>query len=142
MKKVCLFVLVVLTAMSCSKQAEANRNPFVPFVPFSLTLNLNLPGFANLNSNVNPMLITDPNAGVSGLIVMKISDGDFRAWEASCPNQAISSCSRLTISGLNAKCPCDDKLYSLFTGLGPGQYPLIAYRVEVLSNNNIRISNN
>ena len=141
MKKFITTVIIFFLLLSCEKSATTNRNPFVPYFPFSLTLNLNLPSYANLNSNVSPMLITDPNAGVSGLILMKISDGDFRAWEANCPNHAPSACSRMTISGLNAKCACDDKVYSLFTGIGDAQYPMIAYRVEILGNNSIRISN-
>ena len=141
MKKMIFMCFYFMIFMSCDKSATANRNPFVPYIPFSVTLNLNLPSYTNLNSNVNPLLITDPNVGVSGLIVMKVSDGDFRAWEANCPNHAPSSCSRMSISGLNSKCSCDDKVYSLFTGIGDSQYPLIAYRVDILGNNSIRISN-
>lgn len=141
MKKVLLFLLVSSMLSGCESDVQVNRNPFVPYIPFSLTLNLNLPTFSNLNSNINPMYINDVNAGLNGIFVMKISNTDFRAWEATCPNQAVSACSRMTLSGLNAKCPCDGKDYSLFTGVGPANFPLIAYRVEVLSNNTIRISN-
>lgn len=141
MKKIFFLLITMFLFQSCEKERVANRNPFVPYVPFSLTLNLNLPTYSNLNSNVNPMFINDVNAGVSGIIVMKISDTDFRAWEAACPNQSPSACSKMTINGLNAKCACDSKEYNLFTGVGNGEYPMIGYRVEVLSNNTIRISN-
>ena len=141
MKKIFVFLLGLLFIQSCENERVVNRNPFVPYIPFSLTLNLNLPTYSNLNSNVNPMFINDVNAGVSGLIVMKISDTDFRAWEAACPNQAPSSCSKMTINGLNAKCACDGKEYSIFTGVGNGEYPMIGYRLEILGNNTIRISN-
>jgi nitrite reductase/ring-hydroxylating ferredoxin subunit len=141
MKKIFLFLVLIVGFMGCSKSSTTNRNPNVPYVAFSLTLNLNLPSYAGLNSNANPKLIIETNAGVNGLIVMKVSDTDFRAWEANCPNISPSSCSRLTINGINAVCPCDSKEYNLFTGVGNGEYPLIAYRVEILGNNAIRISN-
>ncbi len=141
MKKILVLLLLILVFLGCDKSNTVNRNPNVPYFSFSLTLNLNLPSYAGLNSNVNPKLITEANAGVNGLIVMKVSDTDFRAWEANCPNHAPSSCSQLAINGLNAKCPCDGKEYSLFTGVGNAEYPMIAYRVEILGNNSIRISN-
>ena len=141
MKKIFFIGFMFILIVGCSQSSTNTRNPYVGYVSFSMTLNLNLPGYSSLNSNVNPILITDPNAGVNGVIVMKISDGDFRAWEANCPNQTPSSCSRMSISGLNAKCACDAKEYSIFTGIGNGEYPMIGYRVEALGNNSIRISN-
>jgi nitrite reductase/ring-hydroxylating ferredoxin subunit len=59
------------------------------------------------------------------------------AFDAACPNQAISSCSTMTLKGINVVCACDDAEYSLFTGQGGKQYPLKQYRVEV--NGNIRV---
>ena len=58
----------------------------------------------------------------------------FNAFDAACPNQAISSCSTMTINGINAVCGCDNSEYSLFTGQGPLQYPLKQYRVQVNGN--------
>jgi nitrite reductase/ring-hydroxylating ferredoxin subunit len=75
---------------------------------------------------------------------MKISDTDYRAWEANCPNQYPSSCSRMIIFGLNAKCPCDDFEYSLFNGVGmddEAEYTMKPYRVDILGKNLIRVSN-
>jgi nitrite reductase/ring-hydroxylating ferredoxin subunit len=53
----------------------------------------------------------------------------------ACPNQELSSCSTMTIDGINVVCPCDEAEYSLFSGQSPGkQYPLKQYRVEVNGN--------
>jgi len=69
--------------------------------------------------------------------------GGYKAFEASCPNQALSSCSVLQIDGILVKCPCDNVEYSLFTGDATTkvEYPLKQYRVEVLSATMIRVYN-
>lgn len=136
------FLLTVFT--NCSNDTVRNRNPFVPNYSFSITIDTNLPSYSGLASPINPQLITLPNIGANGIIVMKISDTDYRAWEANCPNQSITSCSRLTLTGTNAKCPCDNFEYSLFTGISldnTAQYTLIPYRVEILNNRVIRVYN-
>lgn len=102
---------------------------------------MNLPSYSGLNSPVNPIYISQDGAGVAGIIVMKVSDTDFRAWEANCPNHPPSSCSRMSISGVNAKCNCDNVTYSLFTGVGEGKYSMKSYMVELMQGNSIRIFN-
>ena len=73
---------------------------------------------------------------------MKISDTDYRAWDANCPNQYPSSCSQMRINGVNAKCNCDNFEYSLFTGVGnDGDYIMKPYRVQVIEPKLIRIYN-
>jgi nitrite reductase/ring-hydroxylating ferredoxin subunit len=73
--------------------------------------------------------------GVRGIIVFNNSGKDYSAFDAACPNQALSSCSTMTIKGINAICACDNAEYSLFSGQSAGkQYPLKQYRVEVNGN--------
>jgi nitrite reductase/ring-hydroxylating ferredoxin subunit len=64
----------------------------------------------------------------------------YNAFDAACPNQVISSCSTMTLKGINVLCPCDGNEYSLFTGQGGSEYPLKQYRVEV-NGNVLRIYN-
>jgi hypothetical protein len=48
----------------------------------------------------------------------------------------------MTLSGINAICPCDDASYSLFTGVAAGkQYPMKQYRVEKISETSLRVYN-
>lgn len=144
MKKLLFVFTSFFILLSCSSDGTRYKNPYIPNYTFSITVNANLPLYSGLQSPINPILITDQNAGVKGIIVMKISDTDYRAWEANCPNQYPSSCSRMTINGVNAKCPCDDIEYSLFTGVGEddqGEYTMKPYRVEILGNETIRIYN-
>lgn len=132
MKKCILFFLIPLF-LCCSKdENKRNQNPYIPSYNFSISLDTNLPLYSGLNTPVNPILVTNENAGVKGIIVMKVSDTDFRAWEANCPNQYPQECSLMTINGLNAKCPCDGIEYSIFTGVGAGPYTMVPYRVEVI----------
>lgn len=140
MRKYLFGLLFLALLASCSKDTPRNINPFLPNYSFSVSINTNLPLYSGLTTPVNPVFIDEANAGISGIIAMKISDGDYRAWEASCPNQYPSECSTMNIDGLNAKCSCEDYTYSLFTGVGVAGYTMKGYRVEV-QGNVIRIYN-
>lgn len=139
MKKYCCLLFTSLLFLGCTKDTVRNVNPYIPSYNFSFVINLNLPSNSGLNSPINPISITEPS-GIN-MIVMKISDTDYRAWNSYCPNQSPSSCSKMTIDGTNAKCSCEDYKYSLFDGVGNAQYTMIPYRVEILGNNSIRIYN-
>lgn len=134
------FVIFIFIICGCSKDRVSNNNPFIPNVPVNYSIDLNLPQYNNLKFPSNGMLITDINAGYNGLIVFNTGSG-YNAFDANCPNLSLSTCSRLTINGIEAICPCDNVKYDLFTGTSPGQkYNLKFYRVEA-SGNIIRIYN-
>jgi len=142
MKKYFCAIILLGLLLSCEKDSNRRtNNPFIPNYGFSTILNLNLPSYSQLLSNLNPIAITVE--GDIYLLIMKSSDNNYLAWNGNCPNQSLTSCSRLTILGLDGKCGCDDAYrYSLFTGLcANATYPLINYRVENLGNNTIRIYN-
>jgi nitrite reductase/ring-hydroxylating ferredoxin subunit len=81
-----------------------------------------------------------PNVGVRGIYVFNTGSG-YNAFDAACPNQALSSCSTMTLKGTNVICTCDNTEYNLFSGQSPGkQYPLKQYRYE-LNGNILRIYN-
>lgn len=139
MKK--LFLLLILFVISCSKDKVINDNPYIQNYSFSTIINTSLPLYSQLEFAGNPVLIDGAGIGLKGIIVMKVGTNDYRSFEASCPNQYPSDCTKLSINGINAKCACDGKEYSLYTGLGVGvQYPLKQYRVEVLGAN-LRVYN-
>ena len=134
MKKFLILLLLLPLIFSCDKDSgKRNVNPFIPDYSFSVSIDTNLPSYTPLTIPMNPVLVNIEGAGVNGVIIMKISDTDFRAWEANCPNQYPSDCSRMTISitSSNATCPCDGFTYNLITGVGDGQYTLKPYAVEV-----------
>jgi hypothetical protein len=142
MKKYSFFLLFIFVAFGCEKDSNRrSNNPYLPNYSFNAVLNLNLPSFNALLSNLNPIAVTVD--GDIDILIMKGSDNQYYAWNGNCPNQAPTDCSKLTISGLNGKCNCEDAfLYNLFTGTAPNAvYPMINYRVEVLGNNSIRVYN-
>jgi nitrite reductase/ring-hydroxylating ferredoxin subunit len=55
---------------------------------------------------------------IRGVYVFNTGSG-YNAFEAACPNQALSACSTMTL-GINVVCSCDNNEYSLFTGLSQG----------------------
>lgn len=131
-----LFVLL----LSCDNDTD-NRNPFLQQVNFRFELNLNLPLYNNLNTIGNPVFVGNAGVGIRGVFVMRNSLDSFIAFEASCPNQAPSSCTTMELDGQNAVCPCDDLSYSLFTGqlLNPPSdgsrfFNLLPYRTSVSGN--------
>lgn len=142
MKRYILLFFISGFFVGCSNDSRRVNNPYLPNYGFSYTINLALPQYSGINSNLNPVAITEPSG--NDIIIMKVAGSDFRAWNANCPNQYPTGCSRLSIDHLNAKCNCEDAyIYSLFTGVGNNgaQYTLIPYRVEVIDASTIRIYN-
>jgi Ferredoxin subunits of nitrite reductase and ring-hydroxylating dioxygenases len=142
MKKIIALLFISIAIAACSDSNFNNRNPYIPNYSFSVEINTNLPLYSDLQYTGNGKLITLNGAGANGIIVFNAGSGNFRAYDASCPNQYPSSCSRLEVEGINAVCPCDDVAYSLFTGLADAdvEYPMKPYRVEV-NGNVIRVYN-
>lgn len=131
MKKSLLLLLLLPLFMGCSDNGFNNNNPFLPNYSFTVDLNINLPAYSNLKFVSNAVYYS--SVGVKGIYVFNTGSG-YTAFDAACPNQAISSCSTMTLKGINVVCACDDAEYSLFTGQGGKQYPLKQYRVEVNGN--------
>jgi len=126
----------MLMASSCSSDNNIGRNnPYIPNYSFSIDINMNLPMYNSLQYPSNGMVITTNGAGANGIIIFNAGSG-YRAYDANCPNQYISSCSRLVVDGIKAVCPCDELEYSLFTGLpmAKGEYPMKPYRIEQIGN--------
>lgn len=142
MRKYFLILLSVVLLVACEKDSgRTYTNPYLPNYSFSATLNLNLPSYVGLRSNGNPVAFTVD--GDIHIVMVKVGGTDYRAWNGNCPNQTPTACSKLSIQSGNAKCNCeDDYRYSLYDGIAPNaQYTLVAYRVEVINSNTIRVYN-
>ncbi len=142
MKKILTLVVLIIALAACSSDSYVNRNPYLNTGSFSCTIDITLPSNDNLRFTANPVVIRTAGYGINGLIVMNTGSG-YVAWENTCPNQEITSCSILTLNGAYATCPCDDVKYSLFTGqpTTPMKFNLKAYRIEILSSTAIRVYN-
>ena len=130
MKKIILLLTLSSFFFSCDDNGFNNKNPYLP--NYTFTLDINMSFYDNLKFPSNGIYYSAE--GVRGIIIFNSGSG-FNAFDAACPNQALSACSTMTVSGINAVCSCDNAKYSLFTGQSPGkQYPLKQYRVEVRGN--------
>ncbi len=131
MKKILSSILILTFLFGCSKDKFNNNNPYLPNYAFSIDLNKSLPSYSALNFTGNAVKAYPANGPSRGVIIFNTGSG-YNAYDGACPNQDLSSCSTLTISGSNANCPCGSENYNLFTGQSAGkQYPLKPYRVEV-----------
>src|SRR6476620_9202765 len=110
MKKYIPLIIISLFFLGCSNNENSNKNPYLPNYSFSVDLNLNLPTYSTLKYASNSVYY--PGVGVSGIIVFNTGSG-YNAFDAACPNQEVSSCSTMTIKGVNALCACDSKEYNL-----------------------------
>ena len=130
MKKYLFLLITSLFILGCSNSENSNTNPNIPNYSFSFDLNMNLPTYSTLKFPSNAIYYA--NAGAKGVIVFSTGSG-YNAFDAACPNQEISSCSTMTIKGINALCGCDNKEYNLFTGQATtaATYTMKQYRVQV-----------
>lgn len=139
-KPLVLISLISVLISGCGKDRVNNNNPYLGNYSFSFQINMNLPLYSNLQFPGNSVKVNEFGAGNRGIIVFNSGSG-YYAFDGACPNQELSSCSTLDVSGSNATCPCDDAVYSLFNGQAPGmQYPLKQYRAE--QNGNVIIISN
>lgn len=124
----------------CSTNSTNNNNPYLPNYTVNLDVNMSLPQYSDLKFVSNGIYVA--GQGVRGVFVFNTGSG-YVAFDAACPNQALSSCSTMTfkkiddqrIDRTNVVCACDNAQYSLFSGQSAGKsYPLKQYRVEVNGN--------
>ena len=132
MKKYFLILIAFPMLFGCSTNSIHNNNPYIPNYSFTIDINMNLPAYSKLLYVSNAVYIS--GQGVRGIIVFNSGSG-YNAFDAACPNQALSTCSTMSINGIYAVCACDSAEYNLFSGQSAGkQYSLKQYRVEVNGN--------
>lgn len=139
MKKIFL-IFVISVLLSCDDDTVSYNNPFLPNYSVNFMVNMSLPTYTILNYASNGVLITNAGVGIRGIFVFNTGTG-YTAFDAACPNQALSDCSTMYLDGIMAVCPCDNAQYNLFTGIADGKnYTMKPYRVEV-NGNILRIYN-
>jgi nitrite reductase/ring-hydroxylating ferredoxin subunit len=136
-----LLLLIFFGTFSCSKN-QLNNNPYLQDISFEKVINLNLPQYDNLKYSGGSIYL--PSGGIKGLLLFNINE-QIMAWEASCPNQYPSSCSKMTINGVQSICSCEDFKYSLATGQILSNSEKESYRMKLYysekNGNSVRISN-
>lgn len=133
MKKILLGLIISVFLVGCSTD-DNNRlnNPNLPDLNFRLQLNLDLPEYNNLQYPGNSY--STYSNGIKGIVVYNINNSQYTAFELSDPNHPPNNCSAMQVTGITAKCQCDDgNEYNIVTGeltAGEGQYTLKPYRIE------------
>ena len=126
MKKLILLFLVTLLLASCAKDEMRSNNPYLADYAVNFQINLNLPTYNQLNYAGNAKIVY--GYGINGVIILNTGSG-YIAYEATCSNHEVTSCSYLTLDGVEAKCNCDELVYNLYLGIADASYPLKQYRV-------------
>ncbi|WP_081208597.1 Rieske (2Fe-2S) protein [Salegentibacter sediminis] len=133
MKKILVGLIISIFLSGCSTD-DNNRlnNPNLPDLNFRLQLNLDLPEYNNLQYPGNSY--STYSNGIRGIVVYNINNSQYTAFELSDPNHPPNNCSAMQVTGITAKCPCEDgNEYNIVTGeltAGEGQYSLKPYRIE------------
>lgn len=138
-----LLILVFTLLLGCSKNDNNTNCNFLLDIGVSASVNLNLPQFNQLQFPVNAVRLE--GFGNEGIILVRINSSTLVAWDGADPSHSPSSCSALSIEGLNGVCGCGDgNEYSLVTGqlVSDTNQPctLKPYRVEAIGNNTYLIS--
>ena len=139
-------LLLVVLSFSCDND-RGTRNPFLQEIGFRFDMNLNLPLYSPLTNFGNAVFVNNAGIGTRGFFVIQSTIGQYRAFEASCPNHQPNDCSTMTLEGQIVTCSCEDYEYSLFTGQllnrpddGNRYYDMLEYRVTN-SGNIVVVSN-
>ncbi len=133
-------LIILVTLFSCDND-RGTRNPYLQEIGFRFDMNLNLPLYSPLTNFGNAVFVDNPGIGTRGFFVIQATIGQYRAFEASCPNHAPNDCSTLLLEGQTATCSCENYEYSLFTGQlinrpddGNRYYDMLEYRVTKRGN--------
>ncbi len=83
--------------------------------------------------------------GVNGIIIFRLADRDFNAFDRTCPYQPLENCAvAFNEEIMLAECPCCGSLFELFESgavqKGPARRPLKQYRA-VVTGDILHISN-
>ena len=110
-----------------------NSNPNIPNYSVSFQINMDLPSYSNLKFPSNH--VVEYSQGARGIVIFNTGSG-YVAYDLACPNQSFATCTTaMTVTGIEAKCSCDNSIYNLFSGQSQGQqYPMKQYRVDMNGN--------
>ena len=141
MRKFFLIALVSLlfAASSCNDNTPTNGQVFIPDVPVSVTVNLELGSFYHLNNLGGYSLL---EGGHRGIFLVHNFDDEFYAIERTCTFDPDSDCGFIQIdsSNIQLRCgiyqndtfeQCCQSLYSFdgFVLQGPSRFSLKRYNV-------------
>ncbi|HLU85807.1 MAG TPA: hypothetical protein VKZ45_10055 [Vicingaceae bacterium] len=98
--KITLFTLIIISFSSCNKDENAN----IPYVPVNIYMQTTDPQFIQLNAVNSWIYIT---GGSRGIIVYKVSNEQFRAFDRHCTFQPAETCALVNVETNNVSALCD-----------------------------------
>ncbi len=129
--------------LGCSKDKNVQ---LVPYVPVDYTISLANPNMAGLNGVGGFAYIA--NVGYKGILIFKISNDTYYAYDRACTYMPLEVCHKISIDSTNsfaAVCACCTSKFAMDGGLvlsNPATRGLTRYKVEYLSSlYSLRISN-
>ena len=128
---------IVFAQYSCN-----DKNQVVPYVYVNFSLNIYDPEFANLVVPGNSITVT---GGVNGIVIYRVSETDFVAFDRTCTYQVEENCQvQVDESGVYAvDSVCCYSKFLLLDGSvieGPATYPLKQYNTS-FNGNYLRVFN-
>ena len=140
MKKTFIIVLMLLLPALFHGCREALVNPNYPNAIIDITINLNQSSYYDLRFVSGYMYLTSEYESSSrGLIVYRLSQDEFRAYDRLPPNKpnaccdSQGNCTRLVVDFPFVVDNCNDIKYNIINGdifEGDGIYPLSQYRTS------------
>ena len=126
-----IFALVLFVATTCKEKQESFDA--IPEASFSLFMNSN-----DLFSIGDYSAVAIDNGGVNGLIVYKISDSEYQAFERLCTNYpADTTAVKLDNTTMSATCPKCKSVFKIDldgqVNKGPARYSLKQYQTSLLN---------
>jgi nitrite reductase/ring-hydroxylating ferredoxin subunit len=97
-----------------------------------------------LNDLLIPGNSVNLTGGINGIILYRLNNDEFLAWERTCPYVPTDNC-KISIDESNVfcECPCCESKYNIMDGMaydGPSRYSLKSYQTY-FDGLNIRIYN-
>lgn len=142
-KLVLIFLYAIVLPAYMSSCGDREQNPdLIPDVPVSITVNLDLPAYFELQ-NIGTFYYFA--GGAKGVMLYHGYDGEFYAFERNCPHQPFQDCSMLwmdSLTKLNTFCgtysngvytKCCESRFELPTGMpvnGPATRAMRQYFVS------------
>ncbi|MFT5724053.1 MAG: hypothetical protein ACI9JN_001170 [Bacteroidia bacterium] len=139
MHKLLFIICIVVVSASCNDNTPNGGQVFIPDVPVSITVNMDLPLHYHLQNLGGYTLLQGGNRGI---FLVHNFDDEFYAIERTCTFQPDLSCSQIQIdtSNIQLRCgtydndtfaQCCQSLYSFdgFVLQGPSQFSLKRYNV-------------
>lgn len=139
---IALFLGLVL--ISCNNDDSRNdNNPNLLSPLINVNLNLNLPQYNPLKFPGNSLILD--GEGIRGVVIYNVNNDLYTAFELSDPNHTPNQCSKMSINGILATCPCttDSNVYDIVTGQHQSNevlYPMQQYLVT-RNGDNIQVTN-